>query len=361
MNFQGLGKIETADKYMDQAYGQGRKAILLSREDIKLGRRVDKERKSQRLENIRVQTIGKELCGVLNRILKSYPRFKDFDPFYKELAYATLNMDAIKIALATVKWGIDRIEYLTREHSKQIKVAPLEKVNKIRTAYLGRVSSIMKRIDPKLKVLDEGRMLLKKFPTIKTGMSTLVIAGFPNVGKSSVLRSLTGSDPEINSYPFTTKQLMLGYIKEGDRKIQVIDSPGILDRPLGKLNSIEHQAVLAIQHLADVVLYIADLSETCGYTVKDQEQLLTEIIRDFKAPVIVVCNKSDLPIVEQFKGKYNIMSVSTTKETGLSELRQVVLTTMPIPDKKEPNKDVEVPQDMSFGDDESDVILDDDF
>lgn len=50
----------------------------------------------------------------------------------------------------------------------------------------------------------------------------------------------------------------------------MVDTPGILDHPLEERNTIEMQAVTALAHLQCCVLYFIDISEQCGYTIKEQ-------------------------------------------------------------------------------------------
>src|SRR5437879_12248518 len=62
-----------------------------------------------------------------------------------------------------------------------------------------------------------------------------------------------------------------------------------------KRNVMERQAISALAHLADGVLFLLDPTETCGYPLVDQRRLLEEVERLFpKVPIVVVTNKSDL-------------------------------------------------------------------
>ena len=81
---------------------------------------------------------------------------------------------------------------------------------------------------------------------------------------------------------------------------QVIDTPGILDRPLEERNTIEMQSVTALAHLRAVVLYVVDLSEQCGFTIKQQAALFDSIKPLFvNKPLVVALNKSDVRRPEQ--------------------------------------------------------------
>jgi nucleolar GTP-binding protein len=147
-----------------------------------------------------------------------------------------------------------------------------------------------------------------------------VIAGYPNVGKSSLLRCLSAARPKIAQYPFTTKEIFVGHIERKKRHIleryQLIDTPGLLDRPLSKRNDIEKQAVAALTHLADIIIFITDPTETCGYSLMDQSHLLSQLKKMFTdSTFIIVENKSDLK-----HSNTNNLKVSCQTGEGIDEL-----------------------------------------
>lgn len=57
--------------------------------------------------------------------------------------------------------------------------------------------------------------------------------GFPNAGKSSLLKALTNADPRIGSYPFTTRTPNLGVLRLYERDIVLADIPGIIEGASG--------------------------------------------------------------------------------------------------------------------------------
>jgi len=100
---------------------------------------------------------------------------------------------------------------------------------------------------------------------------------------------------EEDKIPFTTKGVLLGHVDVQYMRYQVLDTPGLLDRSMEKRNPMERQAIAALSHLADVVVFLLDPTETCGYDVAAQERLLAEIQMRFpEVPILVVENKSDL-------------------------------------------------------------------
>jgi len=127
------------------------------------------------------------------------------------------------------------------------------------------------------------------------GAPKLVVAGMPQVGKSTFVRAISSAKPKVSPFPFTTKEIILGHIDLGALRIQIIDTPGILDRPLSKLNPIERKAILALKYLADLILFLVDPYEGAYYSLEQQLNLLRSILRLFEGKdVIVVINKIDL-------------------------------------------------------------------
>ena len=69
----------------------------------------------------------------------------------------------------------------------------------------------------------------------------------------------------------------------------------MLDQPLDKRNTIEMQAITALAHLNACVLYLLDISETCGYSVDEQISLFNNIKPLFQSkPLVIVLTKIDL-------------------------------------------------------------------
>jgi len=161
------------------------------------------------------------------------------------------------------------------------------------------------------------------------------MCGYPNVGKSSFMNKLTRADVEVQPYAFTTKSLFVGHMDYKYVRWQVIDTPGILDHPLDERNTIEMQSITALAHLRAAVLYIIDISEQCGYSIKQQVSLFESIKPLFaNKPLLIVLNKIDVITPEQLNEEekdminklitpqVKLMTMSTMTEIGVADVKQ---------------------------------------
>jgi nucleolar GTP-binding protein len=176
------------------------------------------------------------------------------------------------------------------------------------------MATIMKRQNQNLLYLEQVRQHLSRLPSIDPNTRTLLICGFPNVGKSSFINKITRADVEVQPYAFTTKSLYVGHTDYKYLRWQVIDTPGILDHSLEERNTIEMQSITALAHLRACVLYLMDVSEQCGHSIEDQFALFNNIKPLFaNKPILVVVNKTDIVKIED---------LSEDKQTLFEELKQ---------------------------------------
>jgi nucleolar GTP-binding protein len=310
MSFQGIPKIEEPDFYLGVAFRKATHKAELEREKV----RKDKLTKSKLIELAKIDAIRNSLKQQLNNIVDKFPMINKLDEFYYELFKALIDLAGIRKSLAAVKWASESIDRVSKDYTDRIKrCQDIERINSYRRQYYGRVSSFVKQIRKNLEFIEQARLTVREFPTIKTKYESIAIVGFPNVGKTTLMSKLTGSKPEINFYPFTTKGINVGYIEKEYDKIQILDTPGTLNR-IDKMNSIEKQAYLVMKLLAKRIVYVFDLTEP--YPMDMQEELL-EKVKELKKPILLYLSKTDvLPAddVEKFRKKYHVLSIEELKK-----------------------------------------------
>ena len=264
----------------------------------------------------KVDLASSAISSLLEKIIKRYPSFEHLDPFQRELIDLIVGEDDIRHNLGALQWASSLCNKIKREYLRKMRKNRNQTLVLRKQCY-ARYVSILDQIEENLEFLREARKKLINLPSVNHDLFTVVLAGFPNVGKTSVLKSLTGSEPEIQCYPFTTQGINLGYMEYHHARIQIADTPGLLDRSFSKRNWIEKQAISGLTHLADVIVFIFDVSETCGYGMQEQENLLRDLKEIFDVPFIIVNNKSDINT-----SRYTNISAETGE--GIEILREKI-------------------------------------
>ena len=98
----------------------------------------------------------------------------------------------------------------------------------------------------------------------------------------------------------------------------MVDTPGLLDRPMTERNQIEMQAIAALEHLGDVLLFLIDRTDDSTTPVSEQEHLLGEVkglLSDRR--VLIVSTKSDLIEENESQDDHRISSITGEGLEGL--------------------------------------------
>uniref|UniRef100_A0AAV1TWY3 Nucleolar GTP-binding protein 1 n=1 Tax=Peronospora matthiolae TaxID=2874970 RepID=A0AAV1TWY3_9STRA len=253
----------------------------------------------------------------LSQIIDDFPRLDDLHPFYADLINILYDRDHYKLALGQVNTARALIDNIAKDYVRMIKYGDsLYRCKQLKRAALGRMCTLLKKQKASLEYLEEVRKHLSRLPSIDPNTRTLLITGFPNVGKSSFMNKVTRADVDVQPYAFTTKALYVGHLDYKYLRWQVIDTPGILDHALEDRNTIEMQAVTALAHLQASVLFFMDISEQCGFTIEQQLSLFENIRPLFaNKPLVLVCNKIDQMRFDALSDDHQSMINTAVEET----------------------------------------------
>ena len=322
-NFKSIPIIPNANNLID---------IILSRTQTKTptvthpGYKITRIRKFyMRKVRFTYSTIQEKLDG----IIKNFPKLDEIHPFYSDLINILYDKDHFKLALGTVNTAKNICEKISSDYVKLLKYGDsLYRCKQLKVAALGRMATTLKKLKSSLEYLEEVRRHLSRLPSIDPMERTLLLCGFPNVGKSSFMNKITYADSEVAEYQFTTKSLFVGHTYYKNIKWQVIDTPGLLDRSLEERNIIEMQSITALAHLDACVLYFVDISENCGHSIYEQLQLFESIKPLFKnKPLVIIANKTDIQpynelsdenkkLLENSAKEHNTYLIQMSNETG---------------------------------------------
>ena len=173
---------------------------------------------------------------------------------------------------------------------------------------------------------EEGNYILELRTIADAGL-----VGYPNAGKSTLLRQISSAHPKVAPYPFTTLHPIIGVVDLSNyRRVTVADIPGLIEgahRDLG----LGHDFLRHITR-CHLLLFVLDMAGSEGRNpIEDLQHLRREIDlydrRLSKRPSRVIANKMDLPGAEEnlkaFQAKYpqsDPVAISARTRTGISDL-----------------------------------------
>ncbi len=163
----------------------------------------------------------------------------------------------------------------------------------------------------------------------------VAVLGKPNVGKSTFLNSALGQKLAIVSpKPQTTRGSMAGIFQDADSQIVFYDTPGI-HQPKNKLAHYMISVVEEVLKGSDAALFLIDAQEG----IKDEDRLVAKWLQEYKKPVWVILNKTDLVSVDtlnlltgkvaQELGSWQTFSVSALKDEGVSKVIEEIKKHLP--------------------------------
>lgn len=180
------------------------------------------------------------------------------------------------------------------------------KYNKATEGHIGRLKSKVARLRDEVQKRASSKSGGEGFSVKKSGDASVVLVGFPSVGKSTLLNSLTGTESAVAAYEFTTLDVVPGAMEHKGATIQVLDVPGLVrgaasGRGRGK-------EVIAVIRNADLAVILLDVFQLVHYDV-----LLQEL---YEAGIRVNSRPPDITIKKKARGGVNI---SSTVDLDLDE------------------------------------------
>jgi ribosome-interacting GTPase 1 len=216
------------------------------------------------------------------------------------------------------------LEELQEQYSKT-------KYNKATDKYLGILRAKMARL--RRSLAEKKSRHGTGFGVRKSGDATVVLVGFPNAGKSSLLKQLTQAESKVAEYAFTTLDVIPGMLEYGGARIQVLDVPGLIEGAhIGKGAGTQIASVIRI---ADLLLFVIDATapEQLGKLIEELSLLDIKVNKE-KPRVLIEESKAGGIVVES--GGHKVPSKREVEmvlhETGIYNAKAIFYSGMDIDD-----------------------------
>jgi len=306
--------IMSSQEILDTAFKRAQKVRVTAKG------RLQRQRKTAQAKVTKSQNT---IVKILQRYVKSFPSLDAQPPFYYELLDVSVGIGKLKKSLGALDWATGRIRNIGADTRNEISQSDgKDRISELVSSAYGRFSSVLRQISKDLDFLSQSRVHFIKAPVIDPDKPTIVTAGAPNVGKSLLVKEISTAKPKIAPYPFTTKGISVGHFQHDNATYQIIDTPGLLDRSFEERNEMEKKAILALRHLAHLILFVLDPSEYCGYTMEAQLAILSDVKSNFPdIPVLEVENKVDL-----LRHPSDRIKISALEGEGVSGLKELLVS-----------------------------------
>jgi GTP-binding protein len=165
------------------------------------------------------------------------------------------------------------------------------------------------------------------------------LVGYPNAGKSTLLRKVSAARPKVAPYPFTTLHPIVGVVEFGEyRRATIADIPGLIEGAHRNVG-LGHDFLRHITRCR-LLVFVLDIAGSEGRSpLEDLQNLRREIdlydSRLSARPWFVVANKMDLPeakenlqVLRKRFGKIEVVPVSAAKGEGIDELKKMLVQTL---------------------------------
>ncbi|MGV8150190.1 MAG: OBG GTPase family GTP-binding protein [Candidatus Woesearchaeota archaeon] len=172
------------------------------------------------------------------------------------------------------------------------------KYNKSTQHAVGLMKAKLAKLKERKESRGSGGKKAEGYDVRKSGDGTVILIGFPSVGKSTLLNDLTNAESKTAAYAFTTLTVVPGTMNFNDAKIQVLDVPGIVKGAAAGTG--RGKEVLSVMRSADLALIVVDVNQPEHYPA-----LLKEI---YDAHIRINKRKPDVKIIKTMTGGLKIAS-----------------------------------------------------
>ena len=161
--------------------------------------------------------------------------------------------------------------------------------NKSTEAHIGRLKAKLAEKKEKLERQQSGSGGGGGYAVEQTGDASVALVGFPSVGKSTLINSLTNADSEVGAYEFTTLDVNPGMLQYRGASIQILDVPGLIEgAAAGRGGGRE---VLSVVRTTDLVVFLLSPFEIEQYERLSEELYANKIRVDTEPPSVRVRKK----------------------------------------------------------------------
>ena len=286
----------------------------------------------------KVKFVQQNFIGQLTDTINSFPSIDYIHPFFGDLLNLMFQRQHYKLALSRISKSKRTIDVTGRNFVKLIKNGNSPYACKqLKREALGRMSTIIQKLNRPLIFLEKVRRHLTKLPELDPHRKSVILSGTSKVGKSACLNKITRANIKVGGSVTHSNFLQIGHMQTSFFRLQILDMSGLSRSDFYFHNSLVFQMYNAFLNLDCIALHFFDFSECFSASISTQLELFKKLEKiSPKIEKLLLFTKTDLGWEKFFdkkkkagvnlvlkKPKYNgrILKISFHDEIGLYSMK----------------------------------------
>ena len=289
----------------------------------------------------KIKFVQQNFVNKISETLNSFPSVDYIHPFFGKLLNLMFQRQHYKLALYKLSKSKYIIDTISKNFVKLVKNGNSSYACKqLKKEALGRICTVIKKLDKSLIFLEKIRVHLVKLPEIDPHRKSIVLCGCPNAGKSSYLNKTTRANIKIGNREKKDNLILLGHMQINFSRLQILDTNGINRSIIYNQNSFGVQLFNIFLNLDCIVLHFFDFTEFCSTSLSNQInvfRILNDLNPDLKKILVLSkidlgwekfvkrTQKSGLNFLQKKNAIYkNLLKISSHDEIGLYSIKQLL-------------------------------------
>lgn len=232
----------------------------------------------------------------ISSIIDSFPSIDYIHPFFGDLLNIMFLRQHFKLALSRISKSKRIIDITGKNFIKLVKNENSPYICKqLKKEALGRICTIIQKINKSLIFLEKIRKHLDKLPELDPHRKTVILSGPSKVGKSSFLNKTTRANTKVGSFNKSGNFILVGHMHTKYSRIQILDVSGLFLPTINNRNSLAWQMYNAFLNLDSILLHFFDFSECFSISASNQIEVFKNIEKiNSNVQKLIAFTKTDL-------------------------------------------------------------------
>ena len=244
----------------------------------------------------KVKFVQQNFNDYILEIVSMFPSIDYVHPFFRDLLNLMFHRQHYKLALSKLAKSKKNIDIICNNFVKLLKNGnSLYTCKQLKKEAVGRMCTIIKKLNKPLIFLEKLRRHLESLPEIDPHRKCVVVSGATKVGKSSFLNKITRAHISIGNSRHQNNFVLMGHMKTNFSRLQILEVNNLAKMVDCYQSSFFIHLYRTFLNLDCILVHLIDFSEFFSRTLSRQVELFKNLSKiKPKIDIIIILTKTDL-------------------------------------------------------------------